>query len=840
MIFGRKKNKAAPAKGSEPSPKIDIESASAEQLLDIVCDSTDVSQRQQALTKITDLQDLALILTRSKFPAIRLAVAERISDEKVMRSCYGELRQKDKDAARILKAKLDVIDAEKQEFQAQEEALHGVMKESALLATGVWSPTYNARYQALLGRWQHMEDDCSMAEKLRFQTNQQRIQETLEEHRPRLEAPGKQVSVCESLELICGALQQASLMEAEIACAEWGDIIAADVSRWEEAIALSEPEDELKQRYENAKKSLDAAIAVGLKLHTASHESEDFSAQALAELSSAVAKADWKMGDVPIWFFELNALIEEVRQNQAAQQKEQDQQLGELHKAFASLRRAIADGRLIPAKSMLARLESKVEQASVADRERYKEQLASLTEELGRLIDWQDFATKPKYADLCEQMEQLAKAEIDQQAEQIEARVESVKALQAAWKELGRSDASETFWDRFQAAGHTAYEPAKIYFEALQQKREDNVLKRQALCEQLTAELEQAIASDNWQALEKQVSNAQRAWHNYRGVERKEGKLVKERFDHLLERVKLTLEPQYEAGIAAKQALIQKMEALLAGDINQHALNQTKQLQAAWKVSGITPKSEDQALWASFNGLCKQVYDADREQRNTRIAEENQAYNQARTIINDIKGLSAETAADHFQALQAAFDKLQWQERDRDADKLKTAYSKACDQYEASRDKLAANAGKNDLIELQRLGRLCASLEQSEAAIDEAGFLEAWQGHSLENPRWLKALEKRKTKALAGEKPSEASTHARRLLCVQLEIVLDKASPSTDKPLRMEYQLSQLQNRNRAPLTAAEALNDIVITWHTSLAALPEHSEALEQRFAMLTEATGK
>lgn len=834
MIFGRKKNKTAPVKAADMAAKIDLATATDAQLFDVVCDSESSEQRLAALAKMTSQSDLALILLRSKYPGVRAAAAGRLSDVTVLRSSYQQVRQKDKNAARILKDKLDEIDSTHREQQQKVDSLHALMDESSKLATGVWSPAFNAQYQALLSRWEHVEDTCSMAEKLHFQANQRRIEQVLEEQRPRQEAPANQAAACESLELICGALQQASLMEVQIACEQWRDIIVADQQRWDVAVALCEPEPDVKLRYEAVRASLDAAINVGLLLNEASQAPDDFAPESLVQLDMAVAKADWRMGDVPIWFFELKALIAEVKENQQAQRDEQAEAAGEIHKSFASLRRALKDGRLIPAKTILGCLEATLAVAEVAEKGRYQEQLADLKTELNGLLDWQAFATKPKYEALCEAMDELAQTPIDAVAEAIEARVEAVKKLQIQWKELGRSDASELFWDRFQAAGHQAYEPAKLYFDNLQQQRQVNLQERQALCEQLTQQLEHAITNDDWKQLERQTANARRAWHNYRGVERKAGKLVKARFDHLLARIEQVLTPQYEANTEAKKQLIAKMEVVAAAEVNQHAVNQTKALQAAWKAVGVTPREQDQTLWQTFNTLCKQVFEADNAVRKNHRTQEQQVYDDARTLIERVSNLGEGADLEQFQLLQNQFNQLALPPREPQSIKLKQAYQSACDTMERQFERRAKAATNTDNEHLQQLAQMCTDLELHGVTIDA----DKWQGFGINEPSWRKAIERRKLNAEAGEKPSAASTRLRRLLCIQLEILLDQDTPRADKPLRMEFQLEQLQRRGQAQRSLAQGRDEIMLEWFTCLAAEPAEQLVLEQRFASLLAIT--
>ena len=70
----------------------------------------------------------------------------------------------------------------------------------------------------------------------------------------------------------------------------------------------------------------------------------------------------------------------------------------------------------------------------VALQERFDE--ASKT--LGDMGDWKNFATEPKYIELCDAMELLSTA-----SKHADKRSSEMKALQQQWKSLGHSDISD-------------------------------------------------------------------------------------------------------------------------------------------------------------------------------------------------------------------------------------------------------------------------------------------------------------------------------------------------------------------------------------------------------------
>ncbi len=834
MISWFKKNKDK--KNKQDSVKKSVDAARVDNNpLDIACSDSDPSERINALKKLSQQADFAKVVEQGKYPDVRLLAAKKLEEEAHIRTAYAAVRQKDKTAAKVLKAHISVFDKQRAEQQKLETQISKTLAEAETLASSVWSPSYNARYQVLLQNWQQFQTQHTASLLAQFNTHEQAIKATLEANRPRVEAPRHQAEVCELLESICIACQHANLIEAQIACTDWAAILAGANQKWSAAAAIVTPDEAATERFNCLEQSLSSAITLAGILNEECQAPDDFTPSGLKRMAGACDKAGWFLNDKPVWFNELADLILEVKQNQQLLLEQQEEEQAGIHKLFASLRRAIKDGRLIPAKSISSRLEAKLNNSAVDGIDKYHEQLESLNQQLSQLIDWNAFATSPKYEELCEQMEALQDNDVEQNRESVDAHVEQIKYLQNLWKELGRSDSSEHYWERFQDAGNKAYEPAQYYFDEQRKKREDNLLKRFELCEQLTQVLEAAVENNDWKSLEKQLFISKRDWGKYRAVDRKAGKDIQERFDHLIEQAKLNLQPQYDAAVGAKEALIAKVGALAEKEINQHLINQTKELQAAWKAVGMTPRDKDQQLWEQFNGVCRKIFQADKARRDTRRKEENSHFDLAKQYIDEVKALELTQSPEALTAIQQQFAILPFNTDDRGADKLKQAFENACTAYEQQRDALESNSIKGDFAELIRKARLCHAIELNQQQDDLPALLEQWGDKPINNALWHKAIEKRKSNALDNkDQATKEYTTARQLLCVRLEILLDVESPSADKAMRMEYQLEQLQNRNRKSQGFDEILEELAVSWFVAPPANADVADELESRFQAL------
>ena len=211
------------------------------------------------------------------------------------------------------------------------------------------------------------------------------------------------------------------------------------------------------------------------------------------------------------------------------------------------------------------------------------------------LSDWQGFATEPKQVSLCEQMEYLA-----EQPMEPEAKAERIKELQNEWRELGGSS-DRTLWNRFKAASDQAYEPCKAYFEAKADLKQANLHKREAICEELERFLAQADwTSIDWKGAERIHQTARQEWKAAWPVDFRDNRQVQKRFDDLLKNLERPLDEERQKNEAAKQAIVERAQALIDHEPLQEAMDQAKALQSEWKRIGITRHREDRKLWQAF------------------------------------------------------------------------------------------------------------------------------------------------------------------------------------------------------------------------------------------------
>jgi len=306
------------------------------------------------------------------------------------------------------------------------------------------------------------------------------------------------------------------------------------------------------------------------------------------------------------------------------------------HRQFAALGATINDGKWGPASSMFRRLQKKVDSMESAERSQFTDKMSRADKQLAEMADWQDFAARPKLEALCDAIEALPAQELKP-----EALAKEIKSIQAQWKSLGASRASNDLWSRFKTAGDTAYEPCKAFFAQKQEAREAKHTAKIDLCNELEKQY-QAIDWDaaDWKAIQRSVNNAKRDWSRNRIPDRKPDRALEQRFSDVLTPYNEKLAEQYDANVLEKRTLIEKIQKLAEAQINQHSANQAKRLQSAWKQVGIVRRKDDQALWEEFNGHAKVIYKHQHEAQREKYQASMSHVFRAREIIKTLRKIS--------------------------------------------------------------------------------------------------------------------------------------------------------------------------------------------------------
>lgn len=532
--------------------------------------------------------------------------------------------------------------------------------------------------------------------------------------------------------------------------------------------------------------------------------------------------------------------------------------------------------------SLDAEARRKLEKSAVPKR------LHKVQARLREMRDWRNFANAPVMEQLCEDMERLADVAESAGGDDFDYNgcAARVRRARTEWKKMTEAQgaAPRALWRRFDAACSRAYAPCQAHFESEGAQREENLQRRQAVCEGLEDYAlkigTQAADDANWAALEQIIKTADREWRTLGAVPRQQQKAINRRFRKVMDRLRALARKHREHNRAEKAERVRQAEQLLQR-LNEGreelpvALEKAKALQAEWKQIG--PASKDGELWRQFHTACDAIF---AERKRERAAHDEAIHEQVqirRQICEQIEAAAA-AEGDDFRQARHAVDaaNAQWQAAERlpkrEMERLERRYRAACARFEERlqaerqaqreqaqqrlRDKAALCqslewladrqlAAGRDLAQLaaerealsrqfEALGELSGALGKGIAARYRRAL--AWLERLAEEDADLPALQAE----LAAER--EAATRHRLELCLQLEIAAGVESPPDYREARLAYQVAQLAEQMKSGLHPSldELRQTLSLDWYTSPAADESRSGEISSRFeALLKQGDG-
>lgn len=450
-------------------------------------------------------------------------------------------------------------------------------------------------------------------------------------------------------------------------------------------------------------------------------------------------------------------------------------------------------------------------------------QLQQLDKQIDDLKDWKSFSVAPKRTELIEEMQSLIGAEMEPQE-----LADRIKSLQEEWRMLGKGvgDAAEEDWQRFQDAGQKAYLPCVEYFAAQAAIREGNLRQRDALLAKLTAfEAAQDWDQADWRAIAKTLRDAKQEWRGHSPVDHKAGKKQQDAFSALVTSLQARLDAEYARNTQLKEALIERAQALLAGDDVRKAIDAVKGLQQNWQAVGPVPRETDQRLWEQFRQHVDAAFEKRQQESAAFVAglENNKA--QAIALCEQIEQIAALEGpellarAKTLGEFRKAFEALGEFPR-ADTPELRKRLDRGLERCEKSvKRQHARDAGRSwhDLFDAAnhvRAYRLAVAQGLDQAQVE--ALKEAADACINAVQKWPKRGLDTLKQALAHPPSADlaANEKALKMACIRAEILTDTATPDQDQPLRREYQLQRLvQNMGQGLKDGEMQMDAIAIEW---------------------------
>ncbi len=832
----------------------------------LAINSTDESIRNRSLDKITDEAALVSVLEQTRFHDVRMACANRLTDDEKIKTALTACRSRDKAVAKMLQNRVNEKENAAAAELAEAEAVSSTLAAMQSLSSSVWSPQHSGRLEALTIKWNALSANHRSGSEAEFKLASDQVRSIVDEHK-QPEATMASADVADS------STDQSSDQPDSVVVSSVADVAAADPARDAlldrlKPLSLTELDnfapDVTIEPGSQSEKLLAHAQSVGV-LFNPPYDLAKGRPGAISErikrvnalLKTETILPGVKLGECT-YMAELKSHADALDNRLGKAKQESLDRAKATNRQFAALGATVADGKWGPASSMFRRLQKKVESMEPAERAQFNDKLTRAEKQLDEMADWQDFAARPKLEALCDSMEALPAKELKP-----ESLAKEIKTLQAQWKSLGASRASNELWTRFKTAGDAAYEPCKAFFDEKQQARQAKHDAKLALCEKLEANYKTIDwEAPDWKAIAREVSNAKRDWSRNRIQDRKPDRALEQRFSDVLKPYDEKLSEQYDANVLEKRELIEKIQKLAEADINQHSVNQAKRLQSAWKQVGLVRRKDDQALWEEFNGHCKVIYKHQHEAKREQYQASMGHVFRARDIIKTLRKISKgqdvgklneeskgpETQEQQIQALQSEFQALaEFPEKEKKF--LLRDFRGAMDACSKLQETASKKRAQAETAEINRLVELC---EQLEAAVESAELktdtLQDDVSHAWDNAQasvsreTLNKLVARRDSAIKHLTANttydyDANETLRRQLLIQLEILADKETPAEDKALRMQYQLEHLREgmTSSAVVDKREALAKLEAKWQSAGPVKQAIRDSLQSRYLAAT-----
>lgn len=182
----------------------------------------------------------------------------------------------------------------------------------------------------------------------------------------------------------------------------------------------------------------------------------------------------------------------------------------------------------------------------------------------------------------------------------------ALKALQRKWKDLGPAPTrkqDQEVWERFHGA-------CNHFFERLENRRPENLAKKQALCEQVEALVGDTDTDPERKTddIARRLIELQKQWREIGPVPHEQEEAIWTRFHAPCDRFFTGRREACERNAELKQDLVASAEELQDSSDWGDAVPTFKNLQAQWKQIGPAPGERERELYGAFRKACNHFF----------------------------------------------------------------------------------------------------------------------------------------------------------------------------------------------------------------------------------------
>lgn len=306
---------------------------------------------------------------------------------------------------------------------------------------------------------------------------------------------------------------------------------------------------------------------------------------------------------------------------------------------------------------------------------------------------------------LCEAAEKLA------EVEDVISAFHQLQKLHQEFREAGpvAKELRDEIWKRFKDASTVINKRHQDHFEGLKAREEENLQKKTALCEKVEQlQLDDLKTYAQWDEMSKQIIELQAEWKTIGFTPRKVNNEIFDRFRAACDRFFQAKTAYFKANreklsanLAAKNALIEKAEALKDSTDWVATTNKFVELQKEWKTIGPVAHKISDTIWKRFNDACNYFFDKKNEANKGQRKEEEANLELKKAVIAEIEKLAAEPGDNLLQSIREL--QAKWNEIGHvpfsKKEKMYRRYRELCDKVY---DTLHATAGKRRMDNFKR------------------------------------------------------------------------------------------------------------------------------------------
>lgn len=247
-----------------------------------------------------------------------------------------------------------------------------------------------------------------------------------------------------------------------------------------------------------------------------------------------------------------------------------------------------------------------------------QEQVAPRVRDLREMDEWRRFANGQQQEKLIAMAEAIvASLKADEEAgkgSDLAATARALKELHAKWHEVAEAprNVAQRLWDRFRTATDEIRSRCAVHFVKLREERTANIQTKTAIVE----ESESLAASTDWAKTAARYRELQEAWKAAGPLPREAARTLYARLrtasnaffarrrEDLAERKKL-----WSENLARKEAMCERVEALVNSTEWDAAASEIKRLQAEWKTVGPVRRKQSDAIWTRFRAAADAFFE---------------------------------------------------------------------------------------------------------------------------------------------------------------------------------------------------------------------------------------